>query len=331
MGQSLKLLPDKLNPVRIDRQSDSTKDTGKLEVVRHVFDPKSIAAVNGALAACRPLLVRGEPGVGKSQLAAAVAAKLDRPFVSFTVNSRTESNDLLWTFDAVRRLSEAQLCAAVQSDSALARTRLEEWKFVNPGPLWWGFHWFEALDHIKRQIKADSPEATITDSELVPDTGGDPKKGVVVLIDEIDKADSDVPNGLLEALGSGRFTPQGCPRIEVQSPGPLIVITSNQERILPDPFIRRCVVLHLPFPEEADLIKRGEAHFGDQHQTLLADAAKQLLDDRQNAMPPRPGLAEYLDLVRAVLTISNTQKKKEKDLITSMADYFFRKQSGGKR
>ncbi|HND55495.1 MAG TPA: AAA family ATPase, partial [Pirellulaceae bacterium] len=113
MSQTKMLLPRDLTSVRIDRRPESSDDQNLIEVVRHVFDSASIAAVNGALAANRPLLVSGEPGVGKSQLAAAVAAELGRPFVSLTANSRTEVSDLLWRFDAVARLAEAQLCGAI--------------------------------------------------------------------------------------------------------------------------------------------------------------------------------------------------------------------------
>ena len=98
---------------------------------------------------------------------------------------------------------------------------------------------------------------------------GDPATGSVVLIDEIDKAEPDVPNGLLEALGNGQFTPQGFGRPVVASGiPPLVVITTNEERTLPDAFIRRCLVLHLDLPKEPDkliakLVERGKTHFGD--------------------------------------------------------------------
>src|SRR6185312_13719856 len=105
----------------------------------HKFDLPSIRAVNAALAAQRPLLVRGEPGVGKTQLAEAVAAELQRAFYSYTVDSRTESRDLLWRFDAVMRLAEAQLYGVLHpepNENEVVR-ELAVKKFVHPGPLWW--------------------------------------------------------------------------------------------------------------------------------------------------------------------------------------------------
>ncbi len=337
MTQQNGLLPRDLAEVRIDRQQDSEADASRLEITRHVFDRDSIAAVNGALAAERPLLVRGEPGVGKTQLAAAVAARLDRPLVSYTVNARTESTDLLWKFDAVRRLADAQLCAATSGklDEQRVNQRLRERRFVAPGPLWWGFDWTGAVKHLKsyrQEIDAGHDGKHSSESQIVlPDTGGNHGDGVVVLIDEIDKADTDVPNGLLEALGSRRFTPLDCDEVRA-SPAkmPLVVITTNEERVLPDAFIRRCLVLHIKAPTEDQLVTRGVAHFGDgKREDVLEPVAKMLIADREDAVPPRPGLAEYLDLVRAVLNLEKTQNRTAKDLINELREFTLRKQSGG--
>lgn len=345
MKQTDQFLPRDLQRVRIDRQKDSPADAALIEVVRHVFDTDSIAAVNGALAAGRPLLVRGEPGVGKTQLAAAVAAQLDRPLVPFTLNSATESTDLLCRFDAVQRLAEAQVCGALKLSERQVRRRLEEWRFVTPGPLWWGFDWTGAVAHLQRQRDAsagsendddDSADSDAGNSDEIdqinlPDMQGRPSNGVVVLIDEIDKADTDVPNGLLEALGSRKFTPQGCDEVTAGETAPLVIITTNQERVLPDAFIRRCLVMHMKPPNREELIKRGEAHFGEAHADVLESAADQLMEDREKASPPRPGLAEYLDLVRAVLILERQQQRTAKELIDELSDFTLRKQSGGRK
>ena len=223
----------------------------------HIFESQSILAVNAALAARRPLLVRGEPGIGKSQLARAAAKALDRAFVPFVVDARTESRDLLYRFDAVARLAEAQLRGAFQQTDAGIQDRLKVENFVHPGPLWWVFDWEDA----RRQASA------VKTSEPPQADGGNPHNGCVVLIDEIDKAESDVPNGLLEALARGKFTPLGRNEpVRARERMPLVVITTNEERTLPDAFIRRCLVLFLAFPDaSADLtdllVQRGRAHF----------------------------------------------------------------------
>ncbi len=138
----------------------------------------------------------------------------------------------------------------------------------------------------------------------------------IVLIDEIDKAEADVPNGLLEALGAGCFYPQGrAEPVTAKGIAPLVVITTNEERALPDAFVRRCLVLHLRLPSDPQrlterLVARGRAHFDHPDcpisENVLRRAAKLLVDDREKAREnhwlPLPGQAEYLDLVRAVIT-----------------------------
>ncbi len=296
----------------------------------HEFDGRSIAAVNAALAAGRPLLVRGEPGVGKTQLAEAAAAELGRAFIRYVVDARTESRDLLYQFDAVMRLAEAQLCAAGNIDAKAARHRLEILRFVVPGPLWWAFNAGHASNHIRdNEVHVNGSPLSLGENEARR------QGGWVILIDEIDKAESDVPNGLLEALGSGGFTPMGCSeRVEMSTPPPLIMITTNEERMLPDAFVRRCVVLHLTLPDDASeleelLIDRGRAHFQDADQEVLKQAAKILVRDRQTAkdrtLKPLPGQAEYLDLLRAVIRRYENDPEQQKSLLDSAANYVVRK------
>lgn len=273
----------------------------------HVFDDASILAVNAALAAMRPLLVRGEPGCGKTQLARAVAVKTERVFVSHVVDSRTEPHDLLWTFDAVARLADAQVQGAVGAgvtavDREELRSRLDVANYIVPGALWWAFNWEHAVRQAARAGRS-APEQ--------PD-GAQPANGAVVLIDEIDKAESDVPNGLLEALGDGQFTPEGrFEPVRTQGVPPLVIVTTNEERSLPDAFLRRCLVLQLTLPQGHDelqrfLVARGRAHFADANEDVLGSAAAMLAEDREAARKtdqPLPGQAEYLDLVRAVLKL----------------------------
>ena len=322
--------------------------TGDMPEAVHQFEPRQIRAVNAALAARRPLLVRGEPGIGKSQFARAAAKGLGRAFVPHTVDARTESRDLLWHFDAVARLAEAQLLGALgrvanldtldpapptaqkgdKPEGPNIRDRLAIARFLHPRALWWAFDWNGALDRAKAIGISAPPQ---------PD-GGDPANGCLVLFDEIDKAEMDVPNGLLEALGAGSFHPQGCTEpVKATGIAPLVVITTNEERALPDAFVRRCLVLHLRLPSDPKklaerLIARGHAHF-DCHKPPASDkvlqrAAELLIADRETAREnhwlPLPGQAEYLDLVRAVIARERNVKAQEA-LMETVAEFVLKK------
>ena len=317
-------------------------------------------AIRAAIAARRPLLVRGEPGTGKTQLAWAAAAMLKRPLLTFTVDSNTESRDLLWEFDAVQRLAEAQVVAKTEKDPNKLRDEIEVKKFLRPGPLWWAFDWDGAQD----QFPNEKPPA------IMPVDGNwTAADGVVILIDEIDKAESNVPNGLLEALGMREFTPRGFSNAvrqnECNEP-PLIVITTNEERALPFAFVRRCLVTELKVPETENaegfiefMAARGEAHFGEAAKIMIqtendeqpADqdnvnsepidvpltraAAKVLLGDRREAIRkqefPRPGLAEYLDFVRAIVNFnvdrSPDDHRSPQDVFEQIQSFVFNKAS----
>jgi MoxR-like ATPase len=292
----------------------------------HIFDDDSRMAVKSALAAGRPLLVRGEPGVGKTQLAAAAAKALRRPLVSCVVNARTESTDLLWHFDSVRRLAEAQVCGVLKLTEEEIEHKLRVTRFVEPGPLWWGFDWDGAKAHVQENHCSIPPF----------DDSTDPNNGRVVLIDEIDKADSDLPNGLLEALGSGCFTPHGCRRVVMHDPAPLVIITTNEDRVLPDAFLRRCLVLHMSLPVTDDalrelLVKRGRSHFPEISENLLQDAANLLIEDRRMATTPKPGQAEFFDLLRAVQMLVEQQVDTAENLLKKVAGYTLKKHAGGVR
>lgn len=294
----------------------------------HQFDEQSISAVNAASAAQRPLLVRGEPGVGKTQLAEAAAIELQRAFVRFTVDARTESRDLLWRFDAVQRLAQAQLYAASKKSWKEVEPELAERNFVRPGPLWWAFYAETAKKANRGAMPLDDPENAARASN-----------GWVVLIDEIDKAESDVPNGLLEALGSGQFTPFGYEEpIRITGEPPLIILTTNEERTLPNAFLRRCLVLELRLPAKDEdlvtyLVARGRAHFSQlTTDEVLLEAARQLASDRKAANEqghnPKPGQAEYLDLIRAVIELAEGDISKHSALIGKVAHFALKKHLG---
>jgi MoxR-like ATPase len=301
---------------------------GAVAEVVHVLDEDSIAAVEMALATGRPLLVRGEPGTGKTQLAAAVAHELKRALLTYTVDARTETRDLLWTLDAVARLAEAQVLGTRHGlTDAEIEERIRVGRFVHPGTLWWALDW-----------KTAHEQATLAKSS-VPVTSPEwkPEHGVVALVDEIDKADASVPNGLLDAMGSGRFEVPGRAAVEVgASSWPLVIFTTNEERTLPDAFLRRCLVLHLRVPEvRAELITwleaRGRAHFRECAPEVLRKAAELLAHDRekyhqQNLAPP--GVAEYIDLLRGVTRRRPGDVTAQLDLLNKVGKFVLCKHPG---
>lgn len=306
----------------------------------HVFQADQINALNATLATGRALLVQGEPGIGKTQLALAAAIALRRVFIAKTVDAHTESRDLLWHFDAVARLAQAQLARALfqhskqnEKDRESIEQQLAPQNYIRPGPFWWGFNWESALKQLK-------------ETSIKPPTkfdGCDLNNGCVILIDEIDKADPALPNGLLEILGDGLFQPEFFEeKISLKGPAPLVVITSNNERALPDPFIRRCVVLELTLPalrpdssEQPDpddafkqhLINIGAHHFPEPRlqSSVLSEAANMLIQERLKAMKAQqarlPGQAEYIDLLRAC-------EKLGADKLEQVAPYVVAKQVG---
>jgi MoxR-like ATPase len=285
----------------------------------HVFTEAQVDAVNAALAAGRPLLVRGEPGTGKSQLARAAAAGLGRVLLVKTIDARTEARDLLWSFDAVARLAEAQVQGVLQRSEIALRDALDPLRFIEPGPIWWAFDWVGARAQAERARAAVPPAPP----------AWQPGDGAVLLIDEIDKADSAVPNGLLEAFGQRRFAGPVGKEVVCAEPAPLVLITTNEERALPDAFLRRCLVLQLTWPADAEEMKGklmawGRAHFVDARSTLLAGAADLLIGDRRAALERGlnpPGGAEYLDLLRAVIGLAPGDPEEQERLLGRVAQF----------
>ncbi len=294
----------------------------------HQFDVNAINAVKTALAAQRPLLLRGDPGTGKSQLARAVATALGRLFVYEVVNAHTESQDLLWRFDAVGRLAEAQALQGSNYSEEERQKHLATQRYVSPGPLWWALCWETAYDTYQNsQYQLNLPEKPAKWCT---------KNGSVLLIDEIDKANAELPNGLLEVLGNNAIA---VPWLKTSIGGrndlpPLVIITTNEERELPAAFIRRCLVLNLALPTDDDefiavLVERGQLHYGDYcSQVVRQQAAEQLLKDRKLAQDrgvvTLPGQAEYLDILRA-LSVLGADEQGQIDLLNSIQSFALRK------
>ncbi len=295
----------------------------------HGFDDRTLLALRSAIAAQRPLLIRGEPGIGKSQIARAAAAALEAPFLSFVVNSTCECGDLLFSADPVARLAQAQVLGAGGEKPEDWKDLLAESRFIRPRPLWWAFNWAQAREQAAKYH--------VLEKEPPRPADWTPARGCVVLIDEIDKAESDLPNGLLESLGNSGFqVPQASVSVSLnpeQGP-PLIVITTNEERELPAAFVRRCLVLQLPFPPEGMtpevfLAERGRAHFGPMHfaPEVLEVVAEQLLKDRACTPEgqPKPGAAEYLDLLKALHQLAPDNPSRQKDLLKRIGEFVLRK------
>lgn len=270
---------------------DSLDEGDRFPAAGHLWSQPEIDALILAFAARRPLLVRGEAGSGKSQIARAAAAVTGcgQPLVE-VIHPRFEALDLLYRLDAVERLADAQ-------DHRLDYTNQ---KYVKKGRLW------EAIERMK-------------DGQTVP----------VLLIDEIDKADADVPNALLDVLGNRSFAVPPLHNVTVRAEGgrlPLIIVTTNEERELPAAFVRRCVVLNVnpPDPDSAFidwLQERGRVH----RHLNIADAARELaarqvLEDRKAATAAgylKVGLAEYIDLLTALheLTQDSSQARRAAEQI----------------
>jgi MoxR-like ATPase len=220
-------------------------------------------AVNVAIALGRPLLLQGDPGVGKTQLAHAVAYALGLPLETAYIKSTTRAQDLLYTFDAVRRLYDAQMPAQLR----------EAGDYVRFGPLG------------RAILRAEAGRRS------------------VVLIDEIDKADLDFPNDLLHELdqlafdvvenGSHHAVPvQDHPELR-----PIIVVTNNEEKVLPSAFLRRCVFHHIAFPTDRDQLARILAEHAVGDEPLRKAAVDVLLRLRTLDLVKKPGVSELLDWV----------------------------------
>jgi MoxR-like ATPase len=237
-----------------------------------LFDEYLVLAINIARATGRPLLLRGDSGVGKTSVARAVAWHVGWSYVQIVVTSRTLARDFLYQVDDLKRLQDAYAHLPI-SDMR---------KYLVPGPLFWAFE-----PQYARSILSETGRET-----LVPSGVESNAANTVVLIDEIDKADPDVPNNLLEPLGRLSFESADLPRPVKASASrvPLVVVTTNEERDLPTAFLRRCIEHRIEAPSEGQLTEIGMRHFkadfDPNHHALVLKLS-----------PRSP--AEYLDALRA--------------------------------
>jgi MoxR-like ATPase len=304
----------------------------------HVFDENSHLAVNAAWEAGRPLLVRGDPGTGKTQLGRAVAAAIGWHFLAEVITGHTEIENLWYHFDAVSRLGMAQIMNACYPPGALkpgtVPLELAPTKFLSPGILWWAYDWQTARDQYQ----------ACTQAHFYPhgeNEGEPPQKvpGVVLLLDEIDKASGELPNSLLETLDAGRFRIPWVRQTVGGGARPLVIITTNEDRKLPPAFVRRCLVLNLSLPETEEqfvdfMVRRGAQHFQDGagkpllKPDIMKEAAHMLFSDRRRAeelVVMRPGQAEYLDLLRV---LAGRPVDQHEHLLKKVQTFIFHKQPG---
>lgn len=269
----------------------------------YVFNDEMAIAVDVALATNRPLLVSGNPGTGKSRLADAIAAVQGWNLLSKTVTSRTRLESLTAEVDHLRRLNDAQVRG---SESQLKPDAC----YLNPGIFWWAF---QAETACRRGLDAQQAD---TFKVSLPFPGVDRAEGrphhAVLLIDEIDKAEPDVPNDLLELLDRRRFDlPDGF-WIGDDAEGAkirwgerltlLTVVTTNGERELPQAFLRRCVRLHIPDPKQSELVAIALRHFPSGDANRMDVIAAKTVEFRDRALQEQrrpPGTSEFLDAVRA--------------------------------
>jgi len=257
----------------------------------HVYDQKTILALNVALATRRPLLISGEPGSGKSTLARSAAAVLGWRYYKQMITSRTQAADLLWKYDTLRRLSDAQ---------NRKQMLLPNQYYVEPGSLWWAFDPITAAQR-GSQVPTQ-PSQYVRDPDL--GTNVTTRNNAVVLLDEIDKADPDVPNDLLEPFDLKEFTVrETSDRVSLTEDRDLLMIlTTNGEREMPPAVLRRCVLLTLDSPDKEWFVAIADLRRGQQHHALHEAVAGAVMDLRQAARKAflrEPSTSEYLDALAA--------------------------------
>ncbi len=237
-------------------------------------------AVNASIALEKPLLVKGEPGTGKTELARQIAKSLKLKIIEWNIKSTTKAQQGLYEYDALSRLR----------DSQLGNEKIEDISnYIKKGKIWNAF---------------------------------ETKQKTVLLIDEIDKADIEFPNDLLQELDRMEFYVYETGKLVKAKNKPIVIITSNNEKELPEAFLRRCFFHYIQFPDIITLKKIVEVHFPKIKKSLLDSALNRFFEIREvPGLKKKPSTSEALDWIKLLLIEDikvEDLKKNEKDLLPKL-------------
>jgi len=239
----------------------------------YVISPDLKDNVNVSIALGRPLIVKGEPGTGKTLLAHSIAKSLGKDFYIWNIKSTTKAKEGLYVYDTVRRLNDARF-----GDSDITDIK----QYINLGKLGQAFN---------------------------------SEEQVVLLIDEIDKAELEFPNDLLNELDEMSFHIHETDQTIKAKKRPIVIITSNSEKELPDPFLRRCVFHYIEFPEESLMEDIVKVHYPDIEKKLLREALKKFYWIRQfDMLRKKPSTSELVDWLQALIIGGISPKQVEKEI-----------------